>query len=74
MLQQSCDFVEQMVEWARPGDDGSAPLSVSLYGEGLLQSMFAQTMERGSYYQYLAELYPDGLNRKQRRAFKRSAA
>lgn len=73
MLQQACDFCEQMVEWARPGDDGSAPLSVSLYGDGLLPAMFAQTYESGSYQQYLREVYKDGLNRKQRRALRRAA-
>jgi hypothetical protein len=73
MLQQSCDFCEQMVEWARPGDDGSAPLSVSLYGEGLLQSMFEQTLQTGSYQKYLAEIYANGLTRKQRRALRRAA-
>jgi hypothetical protein len=73
MLQQSCDFCEQMVEWARPGGDGSAPLSVSLYGEGLLQSMFAQTLQSGTYQQYLREAYANGLTRKQRRALRRAA-
>jgi uncharacterized Rossmann fold enzyme len=73
MLQQACDFTEQMVEWARPGDDGSEPLSVSLYGDGLLQSMFAQTLENGSYQQYLRETYPKGLTRKQRKALRRAA-
>lgn len=73
MLQQACDFTEQMVEWARPGDDGSEPLSVSLYGDGLLQYMYGQTLEAGSYHQYLRETYPNGLNRKQRRALKRVA-
>lgn len=74
MLQQACDFTEQMVEWARPGDDGGAPLSVTLYGDGLMQEMFAQTMERGGYQQYLREAYKDGLTRKQRRALRRAAA
>ena len=74
MVQQACDFTEQMVEWARPGDDGSMPLSVSLYGDGLLQAMFAQTLERGAYQQYLRERYPAGLNRKQRRAARKVAA
>jgi uncharacterized Rossmann fold enzyme len=74
MLQQACDFAEQMVEWARPGDDGSEPLNVSLYGEGLLQSMYAYQLKAGGYYQYLREAYPDGLTRKQRRALRKAAA
>jgi hypothetical protein len=73
MMQQACDFCEQMVEWARPGDDGSAPLSVSLYGDGLLQAMFSQTLESGSYQQYLRELYSKGMTRKQQRALRRAA-
>jgi uncharacterized Rossmann fold enzyme len=73
MLQQACDFAEQMVEWARPGDDGGEPLSVSLYGEGLLQSMYAHTLKRGGYHQYLREAYKDGLSRKQRRALRKVA-
>jgi uncharacterized Rossmann fold enzyme len=74
MMQQACDFAEQMVEWARPGDNGEDPLCVSLYGEGLLQSMYADTLERGGYQQYLREAYKDGLTRKQRRALRRAAA
>jgi uncharacterized Rossmann fold enzyme len=74
MLQQACDFAEQMVEWARPGDDGSLPLSVSLYGEGLLQEMFSQTLQSGNYQQYLQETYSNGLTRKQRRALRKAAA
>ena len=70
MLQQSCDFCEQMVEWARPGDDGSAPLTVSLYGDGLLPAMFAQTFAAGGYHNYLREVYRNGMNRKQRRALR----
>lgn len=70
MFQQACDFAEQMVEWARPGDDGSEPLSVTLYGDGLLQTMYAQTLATGSYQQYLREAYKDGLTRKQRRALR----
>lgn len=73
MLQQACDFAEQMVEWARPGDNGDEPLAVSLYGDGLLQVMFAQTLEQGGYQQYLREVYAGGLSRKQRRALKRVA-
>ena len=73
MLQQACYFCEQMVEWARPGDDGSAPLSVSLYGDGLLPAMFANTLEQGTYQQYLSEIYVKGLTRKQRRALRKAA-
>lgn len=68
MFQQACEFTEQMVEWARPGDDGSAPLSVSLYGDGLMPAMYAEKLASGDYEQFLRETYPDGLNRKQRRA------
>lgn len=70
MVQQACDFAEAMVEWARPGDDGSEPLSVSLYGDGLLQFMYAHQLESGCYHQYLREAYSDGLTRKQRRALR----
>lgn len=73
MLQQACDFAEQMVEWARPGDDGDAPLSVTLYGDGLLQTMYAQTLQAGSYQQYLSEAYKDGFTRKQRKALRHVA-
>lgn len=74
MLQQACEFTEQMVEWARPGDDGDAPLSVSLYGDGLMQAMYAKTLESGGYHALLREYYPSGLNRTQRRALRRAAA
>src|SRR5262249_39758341 len=70
MVQQACDFTEQMVEWARPGDNGDKALSVSLYGDGLMQAMFAQTLQSGSYHQYLAEFYRNGFTRKQRRAMR----
>lgn len=72
MLQQACDFAEAMVEWARPGDDGSEPLSVTLYGDGLLQAMYGQTLATGSYHQYMREAYPQGLNRRQRRGARRA--
>ena len=71
MLQQACEFAEQMVEWARPGDDGSKPLSVSLYGEGLMQEIFRQNSQAGAYEQYLSETYGGGKNRQQRRAMAR---
>lgn len=66
MLAQASAFIEQMVEWAR----GKDPLSVSLYGEGLMQSLYKQTLESGAYAAYLAEEFKDevGLNRAQRRA------
>jgi hypothetical protein len=72
MLQQACEFAEQMVEWARPGDDGSQPLSVYLYGEGLMQEIYRQNFEAGRYAQYLYES-TNGGNRKQRRAMKRAS-
>lgn len=68
MMQQACEFAEQMPEWARPGIDGSKPLSVTLYGDGLMQAMFQQTLESGSYQQYLAEALGAGMNRRMRRA------
>jgi hypothetical protein len=68
MMQQACEFTEQMPEWSRPGKNGEKPLSVSLYGDGLLQAMYAQTLETGSYHQYLSEACSRGLNRKERRA------
>ena len=71
MMQQACEFAEQMVEWARPGADGSKPLDVSLYGEGLMQEMFRQNFESGTYAQYLSETESLGLNRKQRRAMRK---
>lgn len=68
MLSQACEFTEQMVEWAR-GDD---PLSVTLYGDGLMQALYRQTMESGSYQRYLYEDWEHNrkMNRKQRRAAK----
>lgn len=67
-MQQACDFAEQMVEWARPGPNGETPLSVSLYGDGLMPSLYAHQLESGVYHQYLRELPP--LTRKQRRALR----
>lgn len=52
MMSQACEFVEQMVEWSR----GKDPLSVTIYGEGLMQAMVAESMKSGSYEQYLREL------------------
>lgn len=64
LIQQASEFVEQMVEWARPPD----PISVSLYGDGLMQAWYAHQCESGCYEQYLSEVCGAGLNRKQRRA------
>jgi hypothetical protein len=72
MLQQACDFAEQIVEWARPGADGDEPLSVSLYGDGLMQWMYAKTLETGNYHQYLREAYAQGLTRKERQAVRKA--
>ena len=74
MMQQACEFAEQMVEWARPGDRGEKPLSVSLYGDGLLQEIFRQNFESGTYAQYLYESLDGGKTRKERRALKRLRA
>ena len=71
MLQQACDFSEQMVEWAVPGADGSKPLNVTLYGDGLMQEIFRQNYESGVYAQYLYESNGGGMNRKQRRAMRK---
>lgn len=56
MLSQAVEFAEQMVEWARPGENGESPLAVSLYGEGLMQDLYAHNLESGSYHQYLREV------------------
>jgi hypothetical protein len=78
MLQQACDFTEQLVEWARPGTEGDEPLSVSIYGDGLMQYMFEKTLETGSYHQFLRETYANGMTPKEqkavRKAMKRQAA
>lgn len=72
MMQQACDFAEQMVEWARPGPKGETPLSVTLYGDGLMQATYAHQLKAGVYQQYLYELALErkGMNRKQRRAMR----
>jgi hypothetical protein len=54
MLSQACEFTEQMVEWSR----GKDPLHVSLYGDGLAQHVYGQTLATGSYEQYLREAAP----------------
>lgn len=76
MVQQACEFTEQMVEWARPGLNGETPLSVTLYGDGLMQAMYRANEEAGVYGQYLAEVMREqkGMNRQQRRAMRRAAA
>lgn len=68
MMSQACEFVEQMVEWAR----GHDPLSVTLYGDGLMQELYKQTLQSGSYEQYLYEDWERNhtMNRKQRRAMR----
>lgn len=70
LIQQASEMVEQMVEWAR-GDD---PLSVTLYGDGLMQAWYAEQCKSGCYEQYLTECAKPQLNRKQRRAMKARAA
>jgi hypothetical protein len=64
LIQQASEFVEQMVEWAR----GPDPMSVTLYGDGLMQAWYAHQCESGCYEQYLRECAHPELNRKQRRA------
>lgn len=71
MMSQACEFVDQMVEWAK----GKDPLEVTLYGDGLMQALYAHTLETGTYENYLrAEFIAgSGMNRKQRRALKACA-
>lgn len=71
MMAQACEFVEQMVEWAK----GKEPLSVSLYGDGLMQTLYAKTLDSGSYERYLTEEFSTEkqMNRKQRRALRAMA-
>lgn len=66
LIQQASEFVEQMVEWARPPD----PISVTLYGDGLMQAWYQHQCESGCYEQYLREVSHVGMNRKQRRAMR----
>jgi hypothetical protein len=66
LIQQASEMVEQMVEWSR-GDD---PLSVTLYGDGLMQAWYAEQAKSGCYEQYLRECAQPQLNRKQRRAMR----
>lgn len=51
MMAQAVEFVEQMPEWARM----NPPLSVSVYGEGLMPALVADAMKSGGYEQYIAE-------------------
>jgi len=74
MLNQACEFSEQLVEWARPGSKGETPLNATIYGDGLMQWMFKQNYESGTYGQYIYEAVGGGLNRKQRRAMRKNAA
>ena len=66
MMSQACEYIEQMVEWARMPD----PLSVTLYGDGLMPALYQQQYESGLYEAYLHEATQPHLNRKQRRAMK----
>lgn len=72
MLSQACEFSDQMVEWAK----GKDPMEVTLYGDGLMQALFAHQMQIGSYQNYLREEFVAGagMNRKQRRAMRKTAA
>ena len=51
MMSQGVEFVEQMPEWARM----KPPLSVSIYGDGLMPALVAEAMNSGGYEQYIAE-------------------
>lgn len=51
MMSQACEFVEQMVEWSR----GEDPLAVSIYGEGLMQTLVTKSCEAPATFQYLRE-------------------
>lgn len=72
MLNQACEFSEQLVEWARPGTKGETPLNATIYGDGLMQWMFKQNFESGTYGQYIYEAMGGGKNRKERRALMRA--
>ncbi len=62
MMSQACEFVEQMVEWAK----GKDPLSVSIYGEGLMQALVGASLNSGSYEQYLYEQFVSDLEDRKR--------
>lgn len=51
MISQACEYIEQMVGWSI----GKDPMEVTIYGEGLMQSMMAEAMNSGNYEQYIAE-------------------
>jgi hypothetical protein len=51
MMSQACEYVEQMPGWSM----GRDPLSVSIYGEGLMQAMVAEAMASGNYERYVRE-------------------
>lgn len=72
MLQQACEFTEQLVEWARPGTRGETPLSATIYGDGLMQWMFKQNFDSGAYGQYIYDAVGGGKNRHERRALRRA--
>jgi hypothetical protein len=70
LIQQASEMVEQMVEWSR----GEDPMSVTLYGDGLMQAWYAEQCKSGCYEEYLRECAQPQLSRQQRRALKRRAA
>jgi hypothetical protein len=51
MMAQGVEFVEQMPEWSRM----KPPLSVSIYGEGLMPALVADAFRSGGYERYLRE-------------------
>jgi hypothetical protein len=51
MMSQAVEFVEQMPEWSRM----NPPLSVSVYGEGLMPALVADAMNSGGYERYIVE-------------------
>lgn len=51
MMAQAFEFVEQFPEWARM----KPPLSVSIYGDGLMSALIADAMNSGNFYRYLLE-------------------
>ncbi len=56
MMSQAVEFVEQMPEWALMKD----PLSVSVYGEGLMQALVGEAMNSGNYEKYIRERVAEG--------------
>jgi hypothetical protein len=51
MMSQAVEFVEQMAEWSLMTD----PLSVNIYGDGLMQSIVAEALASDGYAQYITE-------------------